>query len=124
MGSGLRVVAPRCLSTENAGRTMSVLRHALCGDDFHQAPVSIILAKNVPSFFFSGFVGDATQVIFCAGTSLASQSSHLNNAVFYYLPASLLPFSFLVEEPSFSLFCFVFVDLFCMYEHVVKHLQQ
>ena len=41
---------------------MTVLRHALCGDDFHQAPVSIILAKNVPSFFFSGFVGDATQV--------------------------------------------------------------
>ena len=44
-------VAPRCLSAENAGRTMTALRHALCGDDFHQTPVSIILAKNVRSFF-------------------------------------------------------------------------
>ena len=32
LGSGLCAVAPRCLSTENAGRTMTVLRHALCGD--------------------------------------------------------------------------------------------
>ena len=42
MGSGLRAVAPRCLSRENAGRTMTVMNHALCGDDFHQTPDSII----------------------------------------------------------------------------------
>ena len=29
LGSGLCAVAPRCLSTENTGRTMTVLRHAL-----------------------------------------------------------------------------------------------
>ena len=29
-----------------------------------------------------------------APTSVASQSSHLNNASFYYLPASFFPFSF------------------------------
>ena len=40
-GSGLRSVAPRCLSRENAGRTMSVLNHALRGDDFYQTPVSM-----------------------------------------------------------------------------------
>ena len=61
MGSGLSAVAPRCPSTENAGRTMTVLRHGLCGDDFHQTPVSIIFAKNVQSFL-SGFMGDATRV--------------------------------------------------------------
>ena len=50
------------LSTENADRTMTVLRHALCGDDFHQTPVSIMFReKFVRSSFFSGFVGDATQ---------------------------------------------------------------
>ena len=55
MGSGLCAVAPRCLSTESAGRTMTVLRHALCGDDFHQTPVPIIFSENVQSF--SGFCG-------------------------------------------------------------------
>ena len=30
---------------------MTVLRHALCGDDFHQTPVSIILAKMLKVFF-------------------------------------------------------------------------
>ena len=45
-------VAPRCLSTENAGRTMTVLRHALCGDDFHQTPVSIIFSEKMFKVFF------------------------------------------------------------------------
>ena len=34
---------------------------ALCGDDFHQTPVSMIFSEKC-SKFFSGFVGDATQV--------------------------------------------------------------
>ena len=66
LGSGLRAVAPRCLSRENAGRMMTVLHHTLCGDDFHQTPVSIIfIGENVQSFFFFFFffVGDATQVL-------------------------------------------------------------
>ena len=62
MGSGLCALAPRCLSTENADRTMTVLRHALCGDDFHQTPVSIIFSEKCTKFV-SGFVGDATQVL-------------------------------------------------------------
>ena len=42
---------------------MTVLRHALFGDDFHQTPVSIILINSEKCLkFFSGFVGDATQV--------------------------------------------------------------
>ena len=61
-------VAPRCLSAENAGRTMTALRHALCGDDFHQTPVSIVFSEKC-SKFFSGFVGDATQVHCCFLTS-------------------------------------------------------
>ena len=60
MGSGLCAFAPRCLSTENAGRTMTVSRHALFGHDFHQTPVSIIISEKC-SKFFTGFVGDATQ---------------------------------------------------------------
>ena len=40
---------------------MTVLHHALCGDDFHQTLVSIILREKC-SKFFVGFVGDATQV--------------------------------------------------------------
>ena len=40
---------------------MTALRHALCGDDFHQTPVSIVFSEK-RSNFFSGFVGDATQV--------------------------------------------------------------
>ena len=40
---------------------MTVLRHALCGDDFDQTPVSIIFSEKC-SKLFSGFVGDATQV--------------------------------------------------------------
>ena len=45
-------VAPRCLSAENASRTMTVLHHALCGDDFHQTPVSIIFSEKCSKFFF------------------------------------------------------------------------
>ena len=41
MGSGLRAVASRCLSRENPGRTITVLHHALPGDDVHQTPVSM-----------------------------------------------------------------------------------
>ena len=42
---------------------MAVLCHALCGDDFHQTPVSIIFSENVESSkFVSGFMGVATQV--------------------------------------------------------------
>ena len=62
LGSGLRAVAPRCLSRENAGRTMTVLHHALCGDDFQQTPVSILYMGEMFKDFF-GFVGDATQVL-------------------------------------------------------------
>ena len=61
MGSGLRPVAPRCLSRENAGRRMTVLHHALYGDDFDQTPASIIYRGKCSKFFF-GFVGDATKV--------------------------------------------------------------
>ena len=52
MGSGLRAVAPRCLSRDNAGKTISVLANALSVDDFDQAPVSIIyrLWENVQLF--------------------------------------------------------------------------
>ena len=38
------------------------------------------------------------------GTSLASQSSHLNNASFYYLPASLFPFPLVLRRAFFSHF--------------------
>ena len=41
---------------------MTVLHHALCGDDFDQTPVSIIIGGKCSKFFF-GFVGDATQVV-------------------------------------------------------------
>ena len=40
---------------------MTVLHHALCGDDFDQTPVSITFRKKCSKFF--GFVGDATQVL-------------------------------------------------------------
>ena len=52
MGSGLRAVAPRCLSRENAGRTMTVLLHALCGDDLDQTPVSIAFRQECLNLFF------------------------------------------------------------------------
>ena len=52
MGLGLRAVAPRCLSRENAGRRMTVLHHALCGGDFHQTPVSIIFRGKCSKFCF------------------------------------------------------------------------
>ena len=62
MGSGVCDLAPRCLSTGNAGRTMAgIAPHALCGDDFHQTPVSIIFSGKCLKLV-SGFVGDATQV--------------------------------------------------------------
>ena len=51
LGSGLCALAPRCFRTENAGRTMTVLRHALFGDDFHQTPVSIIFSEMFKVFF-------------------------------------------------------------------------
>ena len=59
MGSSLRAVAPRCLSRENAGKTMTVLHHALWGDYFDQTPLSTIFSF----FFFFGFVSDTTQVL-------------------------------------------------------------
>ena len=40
---------------------MTVLRHALFGDDFHQTPVSIIFSEKC-SKTFPGFVGDAIQM--------------------------------------------------------------
>ena len=52
LGSGLRAVAPRCLIRENAGRTMTVLHHALCGDDFDQTPVSINLCGKCSIFVY------------------------------------------------------------------------
>ena len=52
LGSGLRAVASRCLSRENAGRTMTVLHHALCGHDFHQTQISTIFRGKRPKFFF------------------------------------------------------------------------
>ena len=51
MGSGLRAVAPRCLSREKASRAMTALHHALCGDDFDQTPVSIIFREKCSKFF-------------------------------------------------------------------------
>ena len=51
MGSGLRAVAPRSLSRENAGRTMTVLHHALCEDDFDQTTVSRIFRETVQTLF-------------------------------------------------------------------------
>ena len=47
LGSGLRAIAPRCISRENAGSTTTVLHRALCGDDFDQTPVSIIFRETV-----------------------------------------------------------------------------
>ena len=56
-------MAPRCLSRENADRTVTVLYHALCVDDFDQTPVSVIFSETVPIFFYCFFfVGDAIQV--------------------------------------------------------------
>ena len=52
MGSGLRDVAPRSLSRENAGSIMTLLHHALCGDDFDQTPVSIIFRETVEIYIF------------------------------------------------------------------------
>ena len=52
LDSGLRAVAPRCLGGENVGRTMIVLHHALCGDDFHQSPVSILFRRKCLKFFW------------------------------------------------------------------------
>ena len=52
LGSDLRALAPRCLSRENTGRTMTVLHHALCGDDFGQTPVSIIIGEKMSKVFF------------------------------------------------------------------------
>ena len=40
---------------------MTVLRHALFGNDFHQTPVSIIFSEKCAKFF-SGFVGGERQV--------------------------------------------------------------
>ena len=58
MGSGLRIEAHRCLSRQNAGKTMSVLHHALCGDDFHETPVSIkVRGKCSKGFFFFWLCG-------------------------------------------------------------------
>ena len=37
LGSGLRAAAPRCLDMENADTTMTVLHHAMCGDNFDQS---------------------------------------------------------------------------------------
>ena len=64
MGSGLRAVVPRCFSInrENAGRMMTVLHHALCGDDFHPTPVSIAFRGKRSHAYNFYFVGDATQV--------------------------------------------------------------
>ena len=39
----------------------TVLHHALCGDDFHQTPVSNHISGNCSKFCVC-FVGDATQV--------------------------------------------------------------
>ena len=47
MGSGLRAVAPRCLSRENVGRSMTVLHLALCGYDLDQTPVPILFWANI-----------------------------------------------------------------------------
>ena len=57
--SSLRTVAPRCLSRENAGRTMNLLHHALWIDYFHQTPVSITWRENVQFLFW---LGGSTQV--------------------------------------------------------------
>ena len=72
MGSGVCDLAPRCLSTGNAGRTMAgIAPHALCGDDFHQTPVSIIFSGKCLKLV-SGFVGDATQVMMTVHSSPVS----------------------------------------------------
>ena len=42
---------------------MTVLHHAFCGDDFHQTPGFNTISEKCFMFFFSGFVGDATQVL-------------------------------------------------------------
>ena len=52
MGSGLRAVANRCLIRENAGGTMTVLHHALCGDSFEETPVSIVFTVGKLFLFF------------------------------------------------------------------------
>lgn len=60
------------------------------------------------------------------GNSLAPQSSHLNNALFYYLPASRFRFS-LFRRRAFLCHFFVFVGhvLIAVYKHVVgEHLPQ
>lgn len=52
LGSGLHSVALRWLSRKNAGRKMTTLHHALCGNDFDYTPVSIIMFKVF--FWFLG----------------------------------------------------------------------
>ena len=59
--SGLCGVEPRCLCRVNAGRTMTVLHHALCGHDFDQTPVSKISRGKCSEYFLFCFVCDVTQ---------------------------------------------------------------
>ena len=54
---------------------------------------------------------------------LASQSSHLNNAFFNYLPASLFRFSFFFGKRAFFFHFSLFLwAVFCLYEHSVVEL--
>ena len=62
---------------------MTVLRHALCGDDFDQTPVSIVFREICShKLFFSGFVGDATQVSQIITLSLLQKISRLLSSNF------------------------------------------
>ena len=51
------------------------------------------------------------------GTYLASQSSHLNNASFYYLPPSIFPFSSCLEKTH------VFSQFFALVGHFLHHVR-
>ena len=59
------------------------------------------------------------------GTNLASQSSRLNNASVYHLPASIFPFFLLCLRRAIFFQLFPFVGLFfCTMSRVVEHLLQ
>ena len=54
------------------------------------------------------------------GTSLASHISHLHNAFFYHLPASLFLVHCFSEEPSYYHYLFIFLWVFFVVD--VEHL--
>ena len=75
---------------------MTVLRHALCGDDFDQPSVSMIFRETVRSVFFFLGGGDAIQVQY------SRQGKKLHLLCGYHVPGTSTR-SHIVETPAFVL---------------------